>query len=468
MALRARSLRSRLALTYAGMALLTALILGGILLVVLGGYYRNAEEAYLRASAEMLAADPPPLDSEASLAAWLRDAVSTTDTRVRVYDASHILVADSASSQRESLGVGGPGDGMGHEGRRSRADLPNPLGRRLFGGAADERSGHSITMAVGSHGVPVAYVQISEAPVSGADALVSAAQAWLVAAVLAVALAALVGAAVSRRISRPVVALTAASDRMAEGDLGARACVSGDDEVGRLGESFNAMAGRVEATVTTLRRFVADAAHELGTPLTALRADLELAKRAATTDDERRLIDRSLQQSQRLEDLSSGLLQLSRLESAVPGAEAADLAVAARAVAEAVASRAEQAGIEFSVEALPGPLMVLTGPGELQTVLGNLLDNAVKFTPEGGSVRLTIAREGATAVATVADTGVGIPLDEQAQIFSRFHRARNAAAYPGSGLGLAIVKAAVERAGGSVGFVSSAAGTTFRVTLPLA
>ncbi len=274
----------------------------------------------------------------------------------------------------------------------------------------------------------------------------------------------------ARRIARPVVALTEASDRMAAGDLGARAPVAGGDEVGRLGESFNGMAARVETTVTSLRRFVADAAHEIGTPLTALQADLELAERKAQTDDERRLVDRALAQTGRLASLSENLLQLSRLEAGEPAAEAqsSDLAAVARELADGVASRAEQAGVELELDVDAGPLPVPLGRARLQTVLANLLDNAVKFTPEGGTVRLAVHGEGGEAVATVSDTGVGIPADEQREIFQRFHRARNVSAYPGNGLGLAIVKAAVEQAGGAVSFTSSEAGTTFRVSLPAA
>ena len=133
-----------------------------------------------------------------------------------------------------------------------------------------------------------------------------------------------------------------------------------------------------------------------------------------------------------------------------------------------MASRAEQAGVELVLDVAAGPLPVPMEHARLQTVLANLLDNAVKFTPEGGSVALAVRREGAQVVATVADTGVGIPADEQREIFERFHRARNVSAYPGNGLGLAIVKAAVERSGGTVSFTSSEAGTTFAVRLPLA
>ncbi len=463
--MRTRSLRWRLALTYAGMALLTAVILGGILIAVLANHYTRAEDDYLTASAQLIVADPPPLTTMEALTSWAQAAALTTQTRVQVYDQGGALVVDSGSPDTlDAETVLGGFDGPGH-GHRDRDELPDPLGNGLFGtGGGGSRSGRTLTMDMGSG----AYVKLSEGPASGRDALMSAVVGWIVAAALAVALAALAGWLIARRIARPVVALTEASDRMAAGDLGARAPVAGGDEVGRLGESFNGMAARVETTVTSLRRFVADAAHEIGTPLTALQADLELAERKAQSDDERRLVGRALDQTARLAGLSNNLLQLSRLEAGEPAGEAqsSDLVAVARELADGVASRAEQAGVELELDVDAGPLPVPLGQTRLQTVLANLLDNAVKFTPEGGAVRLAVTREGGEAVATVADTGVGIPADEQRAIFERFHRARNVSAYPGNGLGLAIVKAAVEQAGGTVSFSSTEAGTTFRVALP--
>jgi signal transduction histidine kinase len=461
---RTRSLRWRLALTYAGMALLTAAILGGILIAVLANHYTRAEDDYLTASAQLIVADPPPLTTMEALTSWAQAAALTTQTRVQVYDGGGTLVVDSGSPDALTAEdvLGGSFGGHGH---RDRDDLPDPMGDGLFGtGGGGSRSERTLTMDMGSG----AYVKLSEGPASGRDALMSAVVGWIVAAALAVALAALVGWLVARRIARPVIALTEASDRMAAGDLGARAPVAGGDELGRLGESFNGMAARVETTVTSLRRFVADAAHEIGTPLTALQADLELAERKAQSDDERRLVDRALVQTARLAGLSDNLLQLSRLEAGEPAGEtqSSDLAAVARELADGVASRAEQAGVELELDVDAGPLPVPLGQARVQTVLANLLDNAVKFTPEGGTVRLAVTREGGEAVATVADTGVGIPADEQRAIFERFHRARNVSAYPGNGLGLAIVRAAVEQAGGTVSFVSSEAGTTFRVALP--
>ena len=464
--MRRRSLRWRLALTYAGMALLTAVILGGILLGVLANHYSKAEDSYLTASAKLIVADPPPLTTVRDLTSWAQAAALTTQTRVQVYSQSGTLVVDSGSPNTlDAETLLGRDSGYGH-GFGDHDGLPNPLGNGLFGTGGSARSTRSLTMDMGNG----AYVKLSEGPASGRDALVSAAVALILAAALAVGLAALAGYLVAARIARPVVALTEASDKMAGGDLGARAPVAGGDEVGRLGESFNGMAARVETTVTSLRRFVADAAHEIGTPLTALQADLELAERKAISDDERRLVDRALVQTARLATLSDNLLQLSRLEAGEPAGgepQSTDLAAVALELADGVASRAEQAGVELVVDVTGGPLPVPVERARLQTVLANLLDNAVKFTPEGGTVTLTVRPEGGAALATVADTGVGIPAEEQRQVFERFHRARNVSAYPGNGLGLAIVKAAVERSGGGVSFASSPAGTTFRVSLPL-
>ena len=274
------------------MALLTAVILGGILLAVLANHYSRAEDSYLNASAKLVVADPPPLTTMQDLTSWAQAAALTTQTRVQVYSQDGTLVVDSGSPNTlDAEALLGRGDGFGHG--RDHDGLPNPLGNGLFGTGGDARSSRTLTMDMGNG----AYVKLSEGPASGRDALLSAAVAWILAAALAVGLAALAGYLVAARIARPVVALTEASDRMAAGDLGARAPVAGGDEVGRLGESFNGMAARVETTVTSLRRFVADAAHEIGTPLTALQADLELAERKATSDDERRLVDRALAQT---------------------------------------------------------------------------------------------------------------------------------------------------------------------------
>jgi signal transduction histidine kinase len=262
---------------------------------------------------------------------------------------------------------------------------------------------------------------------------------------------------------------------MAVGELSVRAAVSHDDEIGQLGASFNLMAGRIDEPITSLRRFVADAAHEIGTPLTALQADLELVDLHAESPDEKRLIGRALQQADRLGDLASDLLRLSRLEAmdALSGPEGIDLGALSRQLADAVASRADQAGIELVVDLPAGPVPVSANLERLRTAIEYLLDNALKFTPAGGSVTIGLRADHAApgrpaAVISVSDTGIGIPADDLPGLFERFHRARNATGYQGSGLGLAIVKATAEVHGGSVRAESSGIGSRFEMRLPLA
>jgi signal transduction histidine kinase len=463
----AMPLRTQLAVTYAGIALLTAALLGGILIGVLGNYYARAETAFLQAAAQRVLEGGLPSGDESALHEWATRSGISAQARVRLYDASGQLLADSGTPANIDPTTLGLGEHPGREGGH-RGELPRPLGGGIFGStpASSSSSGATLRVATPQGG----YLVLSDAPVSGRDVLTGVAQAWSLAALLAVVLAALAGYLLSSRMSRPVVELTQASERMADGDLSARASVIRGDEFGHLAEAFNTMAERIEGTVVSLRRFVADAAHEIGTPLTALQADLELAEKAATTDNERRLVLRSLTQARRLEALTQGLLRLSRLEAGENGTEPTrvDVAALAHEAADCIASRAEAAELTLEVAVAPEPLPVDADHAKLQIVLESLLDNAVKFTPAGGTVRLAVSRDGADVVITVADTGVGIPLAEHDEVFERFHRARNVAAYPGSGLGLAIVKATAESFGGSVGFESSEAGTRFEVRLPSA
>ena len=148
--MRTRSLRWRLALTYAGMALLTAVILGGILLAVLANHYTRAEDSYLNASAKLVVADPPPLTTVQDLTTWAQAAALTTQTRVQVYSQDGTLVVDSGSPNTlDAETLMGRGDGSGH-GRGDHDGLPNPLGNGLFGTGGDARSNRTLTMDMGN------------------------------------------------------------------------------------------------------------------------------------------------------------------------------------------------------------------------------------------------------------------------------------------------------------------------------
>jgi signal transduction histidine kinase len=317
---------------------------------------------------------------------------------------------------------------------------------------------------------PLGYVQISQGPAYGRAILSSVFLGWLIASLFAVLLAAGVGWIISRRITAPLLALTGVTGRMAKGDLSARATVTGRDEVGFLAHSFNEMASRVEETVLTLRHFVADAAHEIHTPLTALNTNLELA--ASEGDDSARstFIEHAQQQLKRLETLTNNLLNLSRLETGSTRDEPSivDITALVQQTSELYASQAEQKGILFTSELPAEKVVVRASAPQLRHALENLLENAIKFTSENGAITVGVSQNQNLVKLWVKDTGIGIPSEDLPHVFSRFHRGRNAAAYPGSGLGLAILKAIAERHQGQVQVESQLGqGTYFAMQLPL-
>jgi signal transduction histidine kinase len=317
-------------------------------------------------------------------------------------------------------------------------------------------------------GTLVGYVQLSEGPSYGGQIVNSLTRGLIIAGVISVLLATGVGLVISRSIGTPLAALTQVTTRMAAGDLSARANVLRKDELGTLALSFNEMAGQVEETIRTLRTFLADAAHELNTPLTALRTDLELLGDAGDAPARSHFVAQAQAQVERLQALASGLLDLSRAEGGRAIARGkVDLNALVQNVSETYASRAEQGEVSFNLQVPQVALGCEGDAAQLQRALSNLLDNALKFTPANGAVSLTLACVGEVAEIRVEDTGIGIPDADLPLLFSRFHRGRNAAAYPGNGLGLAIVKAIVEGHGGSVSITSSAQGTCATLCLPL-
>jgi signal transduction histidine kinase len=462
--LRSLSLRWRLSIAFAGIAVLTAGVVGAILIPILSSHYQRAEQTYLEAAAERAVRDLGALSwkkNSTELQSLVEDLAVITQTRVRVSDPSGAVLADSGS----------PADG---ERSGTVQPLPDPLGGGIFdSGSATEgalRSDQTIQRPVERNGRLQGSVQLSEAPGYARAALVNTAKAWGLAGLIGVVIAIAAGWLAASRLSKPIIVLTEASNRMAGGQLGVRAAVERGDEVGRLARSFNSMASRVEETVTSLRRFVADAAHEIGTPLTALQADLDIAQSHADPQVRERFVEHAAVQARRLEYLTSSLLRLSRLEAGdLPqDPRPVNINALAREVLDAFASRADQAEIDLRYDLPDNELVVFGHADRLQTAIGNLLDNALKFTPNGGVVTLGLRQNGDQARLWVSDTGIGIPPEDVAGLFSRFHRGRNVHDYPGSGLGLAIVKATAELHRGSVaGGNNSPKGARFELSLPL-
>jgi two-component system, OmpR family, sensor histidine kinase MprB len=269
-----------------------------------------------------------------------------------------------------------------------------------------------------------------------------------------VVVAAVAGTAVARTGLRPVQRLTRATERVARtGDL-RPIQVEGDDELARLSHSFNLMLGAVADSQNRQRQLVADAGHELRTPLTSLRTNLELLLSAEKPDTpqlsagDRVEIHEDLRaQLDELTQLIGDLVELAREDAPPLTHERVDMV---EVVEQALARARRRAGdVNFEVDLQPW--FLFGEPHTLERAVLNLLDNAVKFSPAGGTVRVDLrpAAHG-YAFLQVADAGPGIKDADLPHVFDRFYRSDEARTLPGSGLGLAIVKSAVERHGGAV------------------
>jgi signal transduction histidine kinase len=259
---------------------------------------------------------------------------------------------------------------------------------------------------------------------------------------------------------------------MAAGDYSRRVRATSRDEVGELATAFNRMADDLEQADTVRREMVANVSHELRTPVTALQAQLENIV-DGVDDPDPEAMRAALAQTQRLSRLVATLLDLSRLE-----AGAVDLQVTDVPMAQFLAEAAQEGRLVGSSKDLTFPVVVdppdLTLPADrerLHQVVANLVQNAVRHSPEGAEVRLEARRAGGWVQLDVVDAGPGIAADQRQRVFERFARGNTPAitgqiSTGGTGLGLSIVRWAVTLHGGTVEVADSDTGCTMRVMLP--
>ncbi|MGH9064907.1 MAG: ATP-binding protein [Acidimicrobiales bacterium] len=293
--------------------------------------------------------------------------------------------------------------------------------------------------------------------------------------VLAVVVAAAVAGTrtATRLIREPVERAVEVADRAAGGDLGARMGEAGPPELQRLARAFDGMAVALEAADRRQRQFLADLAHEIATPLNAV-AGLAMATvdgTVATPAARAETADLLEQEVARVRALLDALRGLPGLDVAGSGElEAVDLRALCRAVAARLAPGARAAGLQLAVDAGRRDVTVVSDPRLIDTILTNLVTNAIRYTPSGGRVDLAVRRRPGEVVVSVTDTGVGIAPADQDRIFDRFYRVDQARdrASGGSGLGLAISRRAAIALGGRIEVDSRpGAGSQFRVVLPV-
>jgi signal transduction histidine kinase len=293
----------------------------------------------------------------------------------------------------------------------------------------------------------------------------------ITAGVLALVIAAAIGTAtlVTRAVRRPVERAIDAAERVSHGDFSARMGTSGPEELAKLGSAFDDMAARLEQADRHQHQFLADVAHEIATPVNAVSGfAIALADGAAQGEAERREATSVIEvQTGRLRDLLSDLRELTQLDLA-EGVRVSRVSL--RPFVERLAASfrpaALDANVDLHVAANDGE--VLTDARLLEMIASNLLSNAIRYTPSGGSVRLALRQRGDEIVLRVRDTGVGIAPEHQRRIFERLYRIDSTRdrATGGSGLGLAIVQRAVQTLGGHIELDSSPGrGSEFRVRL---
>jgi two-component system sensor histidine kinase BaeS len=285
-----------------------------------------------------------------------------------------------------------------------------------------------------------------------------------------VAVLASIGMAVvlARMLADPLERIGAAAQRIADGDYAARVPREGPEELASLADSFNQMAASLERQEEMRRDFIANAAHELRTPLTNLQGYLEALRDGVITAD-RATYESLHEEADRLVRLSRSLDALAEGDagSRPPRPVELDVAVAVGSALELAGPSIERAGLTLRTD-LPPTLSARADPDQLAQVLANLLSNAVRYTPSGGTVSVAAERRADDVLVSIVNTGDGIPPADLDRVFERFYRVEKSRdrARGGAGIGLAIVKQLVEGGGGAVGAESADGLTRFWFSVP--
>jgi two-component system, OmpR family, sensor histidine kinase MprB len=346
-------------------------------------------------------------------------------------------------------------DGSTH--RPRGADVPLPVNDRVLAVARNEEDaylsdarveGTHLRMITFPYAVPFGEryaIQVAR-PLTEVDNTLDRLRTFLILIALAgIGLAGGLGLVVARAALAPVRRLTEAAENVAQtGDLSERIDVAGEDELSRLASRFNTMLAALEASARAQRQLVADASHELRTPLTSLRTNIEVlaGKRRLPVAEREPLMRDVVEQLDEMTTLIAELMELSHGDR--EPSEAKDVRLDVLAADAVERTRRNRPGVEFKTDLQES--LVHGVPANLERAIGNLLDNAAKWSPPGGEVEVVV-REGEL---TVRDSGPGIDDADRPYVFDRFYRSTSARGMPGSGLGLAIVRQVAEAHGGTV------------------
>jgi signal transduction histidine kinase len=310
-----------------------------------------------------------------------------------------------------------------------------------------------------SYGLMADHLRATLPSAAADDVLSRLASQYGIAIVGTALLAVAVGWAAAGRLLRPLTTITATARRVSDERLGERIELGGPhDELRELADTFDAMLERLQESMESQRRFVANASHELRSPLTVIRteADVALADPDADVAELRRMGETVLEATDRTEALLDGLMVLARSQRGLVHRRPLDLATAAHRAAGEASAAARAAGVELRVDTREAP--VVGDDPLLVRLVGNLVDNAVRYNAGGGSVDVTTGRQNGSAHVRVTNTGPRVPEDAVERLTEPFERLGRSADGNGAGLGLSIVRAVAEAHGGTVSIAAPPGG----------
>ncbi|MHB1005970.1 MAG: sensor histidine kinase [Chloroflexota bacterium] len=471
------SLRLRLAIWYGALTAIVVLVVGLMTYATHSRGHFDDLDRMLRGTAEHAAEESLQAPSAADLSSVLSTPVEP-DLTMRVYDNQGRVLAASPDASTAPLVA--PEDVLNRPSPRPYDPIvglaPDPAavgdGPGAFG-LVSEQAGRRWRLYVLPTDSGQRFI-VAAVPLDRVDAAIGRFRQLVpLFTVIGTALSFLGARLVAGRALRPVAVLTAAAAAIAHSHGFSRRVPTGkrQDELGRLALTFNEMLTSLESAYRNQQRFVADASHELRAPLTAIQANLELLERIPGMPAEERgeVVAEASRETRRLTRMVADLLALARADAGVSlrrePVELDRVLLEARSEARQLAH-----GQVLDIGALE-PVQMQGDPDRLKQVLVILLDNALKYTPPGGTVTLSLRNGSGWAELTVRDTGVGIPPDDLPHVFERFYRADPARARDpgGSGLGLPIAKWIVEQHRGQIRLTSEPGrGTTVTVSFPVA
>jgi signal transduction histidine kinase len=388
------------------------------------------------------------LGNRTQLQALVSEGASSVRGRVIIVNGRGVVLADSGGSGTVGQSYAG------------RPEISAALAGRNF-----QRSRHSDTLGsdilatatpIRHNGRPVGAVRITQSVGSVHRAVRRTIGGLALIGVVVLLLGLVAGLVIAGQVARPLRRLNAAVRRIASGDLTARAPVEGSSEQRSLARSFNEMTERLAAALGSQRRFVADASHQLRTPLTGLRLRIEEAQAVGVTPAARNELDESLREVDRLAEMVDELLVLSRAGERPSGA--GEIVALADVVDRAV-ERWRPAAEEHSIELIRGadhkPVAVASQPSDVDRALDCLIENAIQYSDPAGEVTVCVSG----GEIEVIDGGRGLEPGEESSLFERFHRGRaGRTGPPGTGLGLAIARELARRWGGEASLAARPGG----------